>query len=160
MATNKSSGKGDGTKLIVANKRARFDYFIEDVYEAGIMLTGTEVKSLRNGKASLAEAWVRIDENNEAWLMQAHIAEYTQGNINNHHPTRERKLLLHRYQLDRLASAVAEKGVTLVPMRLYFREGRAKLEVGVGRGKAQHDKRRDLKEKQAKREIQRALKHR
>ncbi|HEX9766084.1 MAG TPA: SsrA-binding protein SmpB [Nitriliruptorales bacterium] len=158
--TTKSSGKGDGTKLIVANKRARYDYFIDDTYEAGIVLTGTEVKSLRGGKASLAEAWVRIDDGGQAWLMQAHIAEYPHGNINNHHPTRERKLLLHRHQLDRLAKGTAEKGYGIVPMRLYFRQGKAKLEIGLGRGKAEHDKRQSLKEKQAKREIDRALKQR
>ena len=152
--------KSDGTKLIVSNRRARYDYAIDDTYEAGIMLTGSEVKSLREGKASLAEAWVKIDGNGEAWLVQAHIPEYEYASHENHVPTRDRKLLLHRYQLERLERAIAQKGVTLVPMRLYFREGRAKLEFGVGKGKTQADKRRDIKKRDAEREIDRVLKER
>lgn len=160
MATRRSSSTSGGTKLVAQNRRARFDYHLDDRYEAGIQLTGTEVKSLRDGKASLVEGWVKIDENNEAWLMQTTIAEYDHGNINNHDPTRPRKLLLHRQQLDRLAKVVATKGVSLVPTRLYFRDGRAKLEFAVGRGKDAHDKRESKKKQQAKREIDRALKAR
>jgi SsrA-binding protein len=125
-----------------------------------MVLQGTEVKSLRDGKGSLAEAWAKIDDHGEAWLMQAHIPEYAFGNRNNHDPTRERKLLLHRRELDELGHAVAAKGVTLVPLRLYFREGKAKLEFAVGRGKNVADKRRDLAKRDAKREIDRELKRR
>jgi SsrA-binding protein len=161
MATKKkSSGESDGTKLIVSNRRARFDYFLDDRFEAGLVLTGTEVKSLRDGKGSLAEAWVKIDDRGEAWLMQAHIPEYAFGNRNNHDPVRPRKLLLKRHEIDQLSHAVAAKGVTLVPTRLYFRKGRAKLEFATGRGKNIADKRQTSKERDAKREIQRALKTR
>jgi SsrA-binding protein len=161
MATKKkSSGESDGTKLIVSNRRARFDYFLDDRFEAGLVLTGTEVKSLRDGKGSLAEAWVKIDDGGEAWLMQAHIPEYAFGNRNNHDPVRPRKLLLKRHEIDQLSHAVAAKGVTLVPTRLYFRKGRAKLEFATGRGKNVADKRQTSKERDAKREIQRALKTR
>ncbi len=159
MAAKRSSG-GDGTKLIAGNRRARFDYHLDDRYEAGLVLQGTEVKSLRGGKGSLAEAWVKIDRDGEAWLMQAHIPEYAFGNRNNHDPVRPRKLLLHRRELDKLAHAVAAKGVTLVPLRLYFRDGRVKLEFAVGRGKNVADKRRTAAERDAKRDIERALKQR
>jgi SsrA-binding protein len=151
---------GDGTKLVVGNRRARHDYHLGDTYEAGLVLQGTEVKTLRGGKGSLAEAWVKIDAGGEAWLMQAHIPEYAYGNRNNHDPVRPRKLLLHRRQLDQLAHEVAAQGVTLVPTRLYFRDGRAKLEFAVGRGKNVADKRQDLAKRDAKREMDRALKHR
>lgn len=160
MANKQRGADSDGTKLIVSNRRARFDYFLDDRYEAGLVLAGTEVKSLRDGKGSLAEAWVKIDENGEAWLMQAHIPEYTFGNRNNHDPVQPRKLLLRRHEIDQLAHAVAAKGVTLVPTRLYFRKGRAKLEFAVGRGKNVADKRQTSKERDAKREMQRALKER
>ena len=160
MAKKRSDSGGDGTKLAVGNRRARFDYHLDDRYEAGLVLTGTEVKSLRDGKGSLTEAWVKIDAAGEAWLMQAHIPEYPFGNRNNHEPVRPRKLLLHRRELDQLARQVATKGVTLVPTRLYFRDGRAKLEVAIGRGKNVADKRQTAKERDAKREIERALKQR
>ncbi len=156
MATNSS---GDGTKLIVGNRRARHDYHLDERFEAGLVLVGTEVKSLRGGKGSLAEAWVKI-EDGEAWLMQAHIPEYEYGNRNNHDPVRPRKLLLHRRQLDQLAHQVAAKGVTLVPTRIHLRDGRIKLEFAVGRGKNVADKRQTAKERDAKREIERALKQR
>lgn len=154
------SSDGDGTKLVAQNRRARFDFHLDDRYEAGLHLQGTEVKSLRDGKASLAQAWVKIDDNGEAWLMQAHIPEYAFGNRNNHDPTRERKLLLHARELERLSHAVAAKGVTLVPTRLYFRQGKAKLEFAVGRGKNVADKRRTAAQRDAKREIDRELKRR
>lgn len=156
----KKTGKGDGTKLIVSNRKARFDYFLDDRYEAGLVLAGTEVKSLRDGKGSLVEAWVKVDDRGEAWLMQAHIPEYAFGNRNNHDPTQPRKLLLHRREIDELAHAVAAKGVSLVPTRLYFRDGRVKLEFAVGRGKNVADKRQTSKERDAKREIDRAMKAR
>ncbi len=153
----KKSG-GDGTKLIVSNRRARHEYHLDDRFEAGLALRGTEVKSLRGGKGSLAEAWVKIEPDGEAWLMQAHIPEYAFGNRNNHDPVRPRKLLLHRREIDQLAHAVAAKGVTLVPLRLYFRDGRVKLEFAVGRGKNVADKRQTAKERDARREIERELK--
>jgi SsrA-binding protein len=154
------SGGGDGTKLVAQNRRARFDFFLDERYEAGLQLQGTEVKSLRGGKGSLAEAWVKIDDEGEGWLMQAHIPEYEYGNRNNHDPTRERKLLMHRRELDELSHAVSAKGVTLVPLRLYFRQGKAKLEFAVGRGKNVADKRRTIAQRDAKREIDRELKRR
>lgn len=158
-AKNKGAG-GDGTKLIVSNRKARFDYFLDDSYEAGLVLVGTEVKSLRGGKGSLVEAWVKVEPDGEAWLMQAHIPEYEYGNRNNHDPVRPRKLLLHKRELERLHKAVATKGVTLVPTRLYFRNGRAKLEFAVGRGKNVADKRQTAAKRDAQREIERALKQR
>ena len=157
---NKQPGGGDGTKLIVSNRRARHDYHLGDRFEAGLVLQGTEVKSLRGGKGSLAEAWVKIDDHGEAWLMQAHVPEYAFGNRNNHDPTRPRKLLLHRRELDRLAHEVGAQGVALVPTRLYLRDGRVKLEFAVGRGKNVADKRQSAKERDARREIDRALKQR
>ena len=160
MATKNKSSESDGTKLIVSNRRARFDYFLDDRYEAGLVLTGTEVNSLRDGKGSLAEAWVKIDDRGEAWLMQAHIPEYTFGNRNNHNPIQPRKLLLKKNEIEKLGKEVGAKGVTLVPTRLYFRKGRAKLEFATGRGKNVADKRQTSKERDAKREIQRALKQR
>lgn len=160
MATKQAQSGGDGTKLIVSNRRARFDYHLDDRYEAGLELAGTEVKSLRGGKGSLAEAWVKVDRDGQAWLMQAHIPEYEYGNRNNHDPVRPRKLLLHRREIDELAHAVGAKGVTLVPTRLYFRHGRAKLEFAVGKGKNVADKRHTSKERDAQREIERALKQR
>lgn len=160
MAKTSTQKTGDGTKLIVSNRRARFDYHLDDRFEAGLVLHGTEVKSLRDGKASLAEAWVKVDEHGEAWLMQSHIQEYSHGNRFNHDPTRPRKLLLHRRELDKLSHEVAAKGVTLVPTRMYFRDGRAKLEFAVGRGKNVADKRATAAKRDADREIQRALKQR
>lgn len=155
-----TSDDRSGTKLIAQNRRARFDYHLDDTFEAGIQLTGTEVKSLRDGKASLVESWVKVDDAGEAWLMQAHIAEYAHGNRNNHHPTRERKLLLRRHELDRLSKAVATKGVALIPTRMYFRRGRAKVEFALAKGKNVADKRRDAAKRDAQREVDRALKDR
>ena len=158
MAKNPSGG--GGTKLIVSNRRARHDYHLDDRFEAGLVLQGTEVKSLRGGKGSLAEAWVKVDDHGEAWLMQAHIPEYAFGNRNNHDPTRPRKLLLHRREIDELAHKVGAKGVSLIPTRLYLRDGRVKLEFALGRGKNVADKRQTAKERDAKREIDRAMKQR
>jgi SsrA-binding protein len=160
MAKKQQRERSNGTKPIVSNRRARFDYHLDDRYEAGLVLQGTEVKSLRGGKGSLAEAWVKVDPAGEAWLMQAHIPEYEFGNRFNHDPTRPRKLLLHRRELEKLARAVGAQGVTLVPTRLYFRDGKAKLEVAVGRGKNVADKRQTAAKRDAQREIERALKHR
>ena len=160
MAKRSSSSGGDGTKLIVSNRKARHDYHLDDRFEAGVVLRGTEVKTLRGGKGSLVEAWVKLDDHGEAWLMQAHIPEYAFGNRNNHDPTRPRKLLLHRRELDRLSHEVGAKGVALVPTRLYLREGKVKLEFAIGRGKNVADKRQSAKERDAKREIERAMKQR
>lgn len=150
MATN-------GDFSVAVNRRARFDYELEDRYEAGLVLQGTEVKSLRARKASLAQAWVKIDEHGEAWLVQAHIPEYAFGNRENHDPTRQRKLLLRKRELDQLAKAVQELGRTLVPTRLYFKDGYAKLEFAVARGKTKADKRQTMKERDAQREIEREV---
>ncbi len=149
----------DGTKLVTQNRRARHDYHLGDRYEAGMQLVGTEVKSLRGGKGSLNEAFVQVADG-EAWLVQAHIPEYEHGNRNNHDPTRRRKLLLHGYELDRLDREVKAKGVTLVPTRIYFRHGRAKLEFAVASGKDKADKRRDLAKRDAQRQMDRAMKDR
>jgi SsrA-binding protein len=154
----KKKGKA-GADTIAVNRRARFDYDIGETFEAGLVLTGTEVKSLRMGKASLAEAFATVRDD-EAWLVQATIPEYAFGNRMNHDPTRMRKLLLHRREIERCAAFLQERGRTLVPMELYWKDGRAKLLVGLGTGKAQHDKRADLAERDAKRQIDRALRER
>jgi SsrA-binding protein len=142
-------------RVIAQNRRASHDYFILDTVEAGLVLAGTEVKSLRHGKASLAEAYATV-ENGEVWVLQLHIPPYEQGNRWNLEPTRRRKLLLHRGEIDKLAKAVAQKGQTLIPLKLYFARGYAKLLIGVGKGKKTHDKRQTIAERDAKREIQRA----
>ena len=146
----------NGTKLIASNKRARRDYFILDTIEAGIVLTGTEVKSLRAGKASLQESYARIRDN-ELWLIGAHIPEYSHGNRQNHAPTRDRKLLVHRREIERLIGKVQEKGLTIVPLRLYWSRGRAKVELAIGRGKRDYDKRDDVTKREAQREMDRAM---
>jgi SsrA-binding protein len=146
-------------KLIAENRRARFDYELLDRYEAGLVLTGTEVKSLRQGRATLAQSYAEVRDG-EAWLHGAEIAIYDQGGRENHEPTRPRKLLLHRRELDRLYGTIREKGLTLVPTRLYFKDGRVKVELAVARGKEQRDKRRDVADRDAQRQIDRALKSR
>jgi SsrA-binding protein len=142
-------------KLVAQNRRARHDYFILETIEAGLVLTGTEVKSLRAGKASLAESYATV-EKGEAWVIQLHIPPYVQGNRWNPDPVRRRKLLLHRKEIDRLEQAVAQKGQTVVPLKLYFTRGRAKLLIGVAKGKKSYDKRATIAERDAKREIDRA----
>ena len=139
------------------NRRARHDYHFLERVEAGLVLTGTEVKSLRQGRASLQQAYAEI-RNGEAWLVGAHISVYDQGNIANHDPDRDRKLLLHRREVDSLDAKVRERGLTLVPTRLYFRDGRAKVELALARGKEQRDKRRDIAKREAQRDMERALK--
>ena len=148
-----------GSKLITDNRRARHDYHLVERVEAGIQLTGTEVKSLREGGAQLGQAYAEI-RGGEAWLVGASIAEYAQGNLQNHRPERDRKLLLHRREIDSLEGKVREKGLTLVPTRLYFKDGRVKIELAVARGKERIDKRRDLAERDARRQIERELKSR
>jgi SsrA-binding protein len=146
-------------KTVAINRRARHEYALEETLEAGIVLTGTEIKSIRAGRVNLAEAYARI-ERGEAWLIGAHIAPYEQGNRNNHEPTRTRKLLLHRDQIAELIGRTQAKGFTLVPLKLYIRDGMAKLELGVGKGKKAYDKRRTIAERDARREIERATKER
>ncbi len=145
--------------VIARNRRARHDYHIEDVVEGGLVLTGTEVKSLRAGRASLVDGFAQISDG-EMWLHGVHIPEYTQGTWTNHEPRRIRKVLLHRKEIDRLASKTAERGLTIVPLSLYFKDGRAKVELGVGRGKRTYDKRQDLAQRDAAREVERALRRR
>jgi SsrA-binding protein len=144
-------------KLIVDNRRARHEYHLSDRVEAGVVLAGTEVKSLRAGEATLQRAYAEVRDG-EAWLVGLHIPEYVEGNRANHDPDRPRKLLLHRREIDRLSAAVAEKGFTLVPTRLYFRDGRVKVELALARGKELRDKRRDVADRDARRQIERELK--
>jgi len=148
--------KDQGRKLVASNRKARHDYFIEDVFEAGLVLMGTEVKALRAGRASLVDGYCTI-ERGEAWLEGVHIPEYTQGTWTNHAPRRKRKLLMHRHEIERLASKTQEKGQTIVPLGLYFVDGRAKVEIALARGKKEYDKRQTLREKQDTREAQRAI---
>ncbi|HEY8772811.1 MAG TPA: SsrA-binding protein SmpB [Candidatus Limnocylindria bacterium] len=146
-------------KTVAVNRRARHEYAVEETLEAGIALTGTEIKSIRAGRVNLAEAYARI-EKGEAWLIGAHIAPYEQGNRNNHEPTRTRKLLLHRDQISELIGRTQAKGFTLVPLKLYIRNGMAKLEIGIAKGKKAYDKRRTIAERDARRELERATKER
>ncbi|HEY2507189.1 MAG TPA: SsrA-binding protein SmpB [Streptosporangiaceae bacterium] len=148
-----------GKKIIATNRRARHDYQIEDTVEAGLVLTGTEVKSLRQGRATLTEGYGQISDN-EIWLHGVHIPEYTQGTWTNHEPLRVRKLLLHRREIDRLASSTKERGLTLIPLSLYFSGGKAKIELGLARGKRAYDKRQDLAKRDAAREVDRELRRR
>ena len=148
-----------GEKLIADNRSARHDYELLERFEAGLVLTGTEVKSLRDGRASLAQAFADVRDG-EVWLVGAEIATYDQGNIANHVPTRDRKLLLHRGEIASLYGKVREKGLTLVPTRMYWKDGRAKVEIALARGKQTIDKRRDIAKREADRAMQRALKAR
>jgi len=143
-------------KLIAENRKARHEYQLFERYEAGLVLTGTEVKSLRAGGATLQRAYADVRDG-EVWLVGAHIAEYGQGNIANHDPDRDRKLLLHRKEIASLIGKVRERGFTLVPTRLYFKDGKAKVELALARGKEQRDKRRDIAKREAQRQIERAL---
>lgn len=144
-------------KLVAGNKKAYHDYFIEEKYEAGIVLSGTEVKSLRMGKCSIKEAFIRI-ENGEVYAYGMHISPYEKGNIFNRDPLRPKKLLLHKQQIRKLTGSSAEKGYTLVPLQVYFKDGRAKIEIGLARGKKLYDKRRDIAKKDQMREAEKELK--
>jgi SsrA-binding protein len=146
-----------GIKIIASNKKAFHDFFIDEVYEAGIVLTGTEVKSLRQTKVNLKEAFCRVKDG-EVFINNMHISPYEHGGSENPDPTRVRKLLLHREEIDKLTRKVEEKGLSLVPTKIYFKDSRAKIEIGVGRGKKLHDKRESLKSKEADREMAKALK--
>jgi SsrA-binding protein len=148
--------KEQGRKVVAQNKKARHDYHIEDTYEAGLVLVGTEVKSLRMGRASLVDGFVDID-GNEAWLHGVHIPEYSQGTWTNHAARRKRKLLLNRAEIDKIERRVNEKGLTIVPLALYFLDGRAKVEIALAKGKKSWDKRHALAERQANRETEQAV---
>jgi len=148
-----------GEKLIAENRKARHDYHLVERHEAGLALTGTEVKSLREGQANLQRAYADV-RGGEIWLVGAHIAQYDRGTHTNHEPDRDRKLLLHRREIDSLTGKVRERGFTLVPTRLYWKNGRAKVEIALARGKEARDKRRDIAQRDAQREMERALKAR
>jgi SsrA-binding protein len=151
--------RATGTKLIADNRRARHDYHLTDRIEAGIELTGTEVKSLREGHLTLQRAFADVRDG-QLYLVGAHIPEYAMGNIRNHEPDRDRRLLLHRREIDSLFGKVREKGLTLVPTRVYWKDGRVKVEIAVARGKEIRDKRRDIAERDAQRQIERELRRR
>lgn len=148
--------KEKGRKVIAQNRRARHDYTILDTYEAGVALMGTEVKSLREGRASMADAFANIDDG-EVWLRNLHIPEYLRGSWTNHSPRRSRKLLLHRAEIDRLYGKIREGGLTIVPLSLYFNDGKVKCEIALARGKKDYDKRHDIAKRDADREMQRAI---
>ncbi|MCP4358157.1 MAG: SsrA-binding protein SmpB [Chloroflexi bacterium] len=143
-------------KIIARNKKARFEFELLEMFEAGLALQGTEIKSIRNHQVSLQRSFVQ-PRNRELWLMEAHIAEYKQGNQNNHEPTRPRKLLLHRREIDRILDGLQQKGLTCVPTSLYLKHGRAKIEIALARGKKLHDKRRTIAQRDAQRQTDRAL---
>lgn len=148
--------KEKGRKLIAQNKKARHDYTILDTYECGLVLTGTEVKSMRQGRASLVDGFVSV-EGREAWLYNVHVPEYSQGTWTNHSARRKRKLLMHREEIDKLERKADESGHTIVPLSLYFKDGRAKIEIALAKGKKEYDKRQTLREKQDTRETNRAI---
>ena len=145
-----------GRSLVAQNRKARHDYHIEDTFEAGLVLTGTEVKSLREGRASLVDGYAAVKDG-EVWLHNVHIPEYTQGTWTNHEPRRVRKLLLHRDQIRKINAKTQETGLTIVPLAIYFKDGYAKVEIGVARGKKSYDKRHSLAEREAKRDADRAM---
>jgi len=145
-----------GKKVIAQNKSARHDYFIEEVYECGLVLTGTEVKSLRAGRASLTDGYA-MAKDGEIWVSGIHIPEYNQGSWTNHMPRRDRKLLLHKREIAQIAGVIKQGGLTLIPLTLYFKDGKAKVEIAVAKGKKAHDKRESLKQRQANREVDREL---
>lgn len=158
MAKKQKDGKtSTGERVVCTNRKARHLYFIDETLEAGMVLQGTEVKSLRAGKGSLQESYARI-KNEEVWLHQFHIPPYEQGNIWNADPVRPRKLLLHRREIDRLEKAIERQGATLVPLKIYFSHGKVKVELGVARGKKAHDKREDIKQRDQQRDMDRAMK--
>ncbi len=146
-------------KIVATNRKASHNYFLQDKYEAGIVLQGSEIKSIRAGQVSIKEAYVRTD-GNEAWLVNSHIAPYDPASLQNHHPKRERKLLLHKKEITRLWNEVRQKGVTNVPLRVYLRDGRAKVEIAVAKGKQKRDKRQEIAKRDVRREIQKALRKR
>ena len=154
-----STSRQQQSTVIARNRRARHDYHIEDTVEGGLVLTGTEVKSLRAGRASLTDGFAQIQDG-EVWLHGVHIPEYTQGTWTNHEPRRPRKVLLHRKEIDRWSAKTAERGLTIVPLALYFKDGRVKVELALARGKRTYDKRHDFAERDAAREVERAFRRR
>jgi SsrA-binding protein len=157
MATKKSTAPGE--HIICVNRQARHNYLIEETYEAGLVLVGSEVKSLRDGKANLTDSYARVQKG-QAFLLNTHISPYSGANQFNHEPTRTRKLLLHAREIERLTGKTKERGFTLIPLKLYFKNGRAKVELGLARGKKLYDKRETLKRRVAEREVERSLKSR
>jgi SsrA-binding protein len=151
--------KERGRQLIAQNRKARHDYHIDETFEAGLVLTGTEVKSLRAGRATLADGYAVVMDG-EIWLQGVHIAEYSQGTWTNHPPRRTRKLLLHRKEIERIGAATRESGITIVPLAMYFKDGRVKIEIGLARGKRAYDKRQAIAKREADREAARAMAHR
>ena len=149
----------EGRKVIATNRKASFSYFLEDRFEAGLVLTGTEIKSIRAGRVNLQQAYV-LAQGDELWLIDAHIAPYEHGNRQNHEPRRPRKLLLHRRQINRLIDRVATRGYTIIPTLLYLKDGRAKLEIALARGKRQYDKRQSIAKRDSDRQVHRALRDR
>lgn len=156
-AAHKAKEPADTRQIIARNKKARHDYLIEDTFEAGLSLSGTEVKALRMGRASLVDAWVDIDRHGEAWLNGANIPVYAMASWTNHAPNRKRKLLLHRAEIEKLAQKSDAKGYTIVPLELYFLRGRAKVEIALARGKQEWDKREMLRRRDADREAERVM---
>jgi len=144
-------------KVVAENRKARHDYFIEDTYEAGMVLTGTEVKALREGRANLKDSYAKV-KNGELWVHQIHISPYSHASYDNHDPLRQRKLLLHRQEIKRLVGKINEAGYTLVPLRLYFKSGKAKLLLGLARGKRKYDKRESIRRREEQRDLDRARK--
>ncbi len=163
MGYSRTMARETGIKRVAENRKAYHDYFIDETYEAGIALVGTEVKSLREGRITLRDSYVEVQGSAHApelSLVGAHISAFEQGNIWNHEPLRPRKLLLHRHEIDRIAQRVRERGYTVVPTKVYFKDGRAKVEIGMARGKHLYDKRHDMAERDAKRDMDRALRGR
>jgi SsrA-binding protein len=148
-----------GIKIVATNRKAKHEYFLLDTYEAGLVLKGSEIKSIRAGQVSLAQAYVSID-GNEAWLVNSHIAPYDEANRNNHDPLRTRKLLLHRSEIHKLADKVRQKGGTIIPLRIYLKDGKAKIEIALAKGKKHYDKRADIAKRDAQREMDRRYKQR
>jgi len=151
--------RDDGVKQVAVNRRARHDYDIIETFEAGLVLTGSEIKSIRAGRVNLREGYAQV-KGGEIWLYDVHIAPYTRGGYSNHDPKRPRKLLLHRDEINRLAGQVSQRGYTIVPLRLYLRRGKAKVEIGLGKGRKTYDKRQKIAARDAQREIERARKGR
>lgn len=156
-SSKKQKKDAPGIKIVCDNRRARFHYHLEEHFEAGLQLTGSEVKSLRGGKASLTDAYADI-RNGEAWLLKAHIAPYEKAGYAGHEPKRQRKLLLHRWEIKRLIGKTQKKGHTLIPLKIYFKTGKAKVELALASGKKRHDKRQAIKEREVAREMDRAIK--
>lgn len=148
-----------GIKVVATNRKARHEYFLLDTYEAGLVLKGSEIKSIRAGQVSLAQAYVSV-EGDEAWLVNSHIAPYNEASRNNHDPVRTRKLLLHRSEIRKLSDKVRQKGATVVPLRIYIKDGKAKIEIALAKGKKQYDKRAEIAKRDAKREMDRRYKQR